>query len=243
MENQLIIIMAVFTGIAAIALCIQAGMLFGIYKSARATEEHVKRVIPKVESMLPKVETLVESSTAAVDMSRKQIQEITAKASDILDVTRLQLARIDGVLEDASTRAHNQLAHAEMVIDETISRAQETVATVQNGIMVPLREIQGVAAGVRTAIFYLMRGGGGPGHGRRRDVHLVLPQTAYSLTDKRGRERCAQIYYERWPQISDRIARLPRKRSGKCTYATLSAFLRLWRKCSATESTCPAHRT
>ena len=40
-----------------------------------------------------------------------------------------------------------------------MSRAQETVATVQSGIMVPLREIQGVAAGVRTAIFYLMRGG------------------------------------------------------------------------------------
>jgi hypothetical protein len=40
-----------------------------------------------------------------------------------------------------------------------MSRAQETVATVQSGIMKPLREIQGVAAGVRTAIFYLMRGG------------------------------------------------------------------------------------
>jgi hypothetical protein len=71
----------------------------------------------------------------------------------------VQLARIDGVLEDASTRAHNQLAHAEMVIDDTMSRAQETVIIAHRGIMKPLREIQGVAAGVRTAIFYLMRGG------------------------------------------------------------------------------------
>jgi hypothetical protein len=153
------ILLSVFVGICGVALCIQAGILFGLYKSARATEEQVKRVIPQVESMLPKVEALVISSTAAIDMSRKQIQEITEKASDILDVTRAQLARIDGVMEDASTRAHNQLAHAEMVIDETMSRAQETVSTVQKGIMVPLREIQGVAAGVRTAVFYLMRGG------------------------------------------------------------------------------------
>jgi hypothetical protein len=153
------ILISVFVGISAIAMCIQAGMLFGIYKSARATEEQVKRVIPQVESMMPKVEKLVVSSTAAVDMSRKQIEEITTKASDILDVTRVQLARIDGVLEDASTRAHNQLAHAELVIDDTVSLAQETVAVVQSGIMKPLREIQGVAAGVRTAIFYLMRGG------------------------------------------------------------------------------------
>jgi endonuclease III len=153
------ILLSVFAGVAAIALCIQAGMLFAIFKSARATEEHIKRVIPQVETMLPKVEALVVSSTAAVDMSRKQIESITTKASDILDVTRVQLARIDGVLEDASSRVHTQLAHAEMVIDDTMSRAQETVSTVHSGIMKPLREIQGVAAGVRTAIFYLMRGG------------------------------------------------------------------------------------
>ena len=153
------ILISVFVGIAAIALCIQAGMLFAIFKSARATEEQVKKVVPQVQSMLPKVEALVASSTSAVDMSRKQIFEITSKASEILDVTRVQLARIDGVLEDASNRAHNQLAHAEMVIDDTVSRAQETVSVVHSGIMKPMREIQGVAAGVRTAIFYLMRGG------------------------------------------------------------------------------------
>lgn len=160
MDNQAwFILLSVFVGICAIALCIQAGMLIAISKSARATEEHVKRVIPQVESMIPKVEKLVVSSTAAIDMSRRQIEEITTKASDILDVTRVQLARIDGVLEDASARAHNQLAHAEMLIDDTMSRAQETVSTVHSGIMKPLREIQGVAAGVRTAVFYLMRGG------------------------------------------------------------------------------------
>ena len=160
MDNQAwFILLSVFVGICAIALCIQAGMLMAIAKVARSTDEKLKRVVPQVESMIPKVEKLVVSSTAAVDMSRKQIEDITTKASDILDVTRVQLARIDGVLEDATIRAHNQLAHAEMVIDDTMSRAQETVTVVQSGIMKPLREIQGVAAGVRTAVFYLMRGG------------------------------------------------------------------------------------
>jgi hypothetical protein len=160
MDNQAwFILLSVFVGVCAIALCIQAGMLIALAKSARATEEHVKRVIPQVESMLPKVEALVVSSTSVIEMSHKQIKEITSKANDILDLTRVQIARIDGVLEDASARAHNQLAHAELVIDDTMSRAQETVTTVHKGIMIPLREIQGISAGVRTAIFYLMRGG------------------------------------------------------------------------------------
>jgi hypothetical protein len=159
MDNQaLLIIMAIFVAVAAIALCIQAGMLFGIYKSAKVTEESVKRVLPKVESLLPKVELLVHTSTETIDMSRKQIHEITTKASDILDLTRVQLARIDGVLGDAAARAHVQLAHADLVIEDTMTRAHETVTVVHSGIMAPLREIQGVAAGVRTAIFHLMRG-------------------------------------------------------------------------------------
>jgi hypothetical protein len=160
MENQaLIIILAVFVAIAAIALCVGAGMLFGLYKSARAIEEQVKRVMPRVETLLPKIEALTVSSTATVELSRRRIEDITVKASDILDVTRVQLARIDSVLEDASARAHVQLAHAEMVIDDTVSRAQQTVSVVQEGIMAPIREIHGVAAGLRTAFHHLMRGG------------------------------------------------------------------------------------
>ena len=70
MENQaFLIIIGVFVAIAAIALCIQAGMLFGIYKSAKSTEENVKRVMPKVETLLPKLEALVETSTAAIRAS------------------------------------------------------------------------------------------------------------------------------------------------------------------------------
>ena len=122
MENQaFLIILAIFVAISAIALCVQAGMLYGIFKSAKATEEKVKGVmpkidslLPKVEAMLPKLEALVESSTAAVDMSRKQIHEITAKASDILDVTRVQLARI----EDKQADQLNQILPGEGPVQE-----------------------------------------------------------------------------------------------------------------------------
>ncbi len=158
MDQNLLIIIAVFVFVAAAALCIQAGFLFGIYKATRKLEE---RTLP----LLPKVEALVESSRTVVDNSRVQIQEITVKTNEILDATRRQLARVDEVMEDAVARAHIQLDHAEMVVDDSINRAQETVTLVHNGIMMPLREIQGVAAGLRAGLRYLMRGrNNGPVH-------------------------------------------------------------------------------
>jgi len=157
MDQNLLIIIAVFVFVAAVALCIQAGLLFGIFRATRSMEE-------KVSPLVPKVDALVETSRAAVDESRKQIQEITAKTNDILDMTRRQLARVDEVLEDAAGRARVQLDRAEMVLDDTVNRAQETIALVHNGIMKPLREIQGVSAGIRAALNFLMRNRNGPVH-------------------------------------------------------------------------------
>jgi len=150
-QQTLLVIMAVFVTVSAIALIIQAATLFGIYKASRAMEQNVTRLLPKVEA-------LVESSRVAVDDSRRLIGEVTIKTGAILDSTRKQLARIDELLEDASGRARIQFDRAELVLDDAMTRAQETVILVHRGIMKPLREIQGVAAGVRTALNFLTRG-------------------------------------------------------------------------------------
>jgi F0F1-type ATP synthase membrane subunit b/b' len=150
-QQTLLTVMTVFVCISAIALLIQAGMLFGLYRSARGLQENVQRLLPKIES-------LVDTSRQTVEDSRKQILEITAKTSDILETARKQLQRVDEVLEDATARAHIQLEHAELVLDDAMERAHDTVALVHGGIMKPLREIQGVAAGLRTVIQFLLRG-------------------------------------------------------------------------------------
>ena len=150
-QQTLLIIMAAFVIVSAIALCIQAGFLFAIFKAVKTMEA---RTMP----LIPKLDALVESSRVAIDDSRLQIRDITQKTSEILDSTRKQLARVDEVMEDAASRARVQMDRAEMVLDDTMNRAQETVALVHSGIMKPLREIQGVSAGVRAALDFLMRG-------------------------------------------------------------------------------------
>lgn len=150
-QQTLLTVMTVFVCISAIALLIQAGMLFGLYRSARGLQENVQRLLPKIES-------LIDISRQTVEDSRKQILEITSKTSGILETARKQLERVDGVIEDATARAHIQLERAEMVLDDAMERAHDTVALVHTGIMKPLREIQGVAAGLRTVLQFLLRG-------------------------------------------------------------------------------------
>jgi ElaB/YqjD/DUF883 family membrane-anchored ribosome-binding protein len=150
-QMTLLYVIAAFVLVSAIALCLQAGFLFGMYRTAKALET-------KITPLLPKVEGLVSAAKVTVDSSRQQIVEITSKANDILDSTKQQLAKVDEVVTDATSRAKVQMERVEMVLDDTMSRAHETVATVHNGIMRPLREIHGIAAGVHAAFSHLARG-------------------------------------------------------------------------------------
>ena len=150
-ETSLLYVMTAFVIISAIALCVQAGMLAGIYKSTKALQE-------KINPLVPKVESLVEKANATVERSGKQITEITTRANDILDSTKRQLAIVEDVVGDAAARAKVQMERVELVLDDTLSRAHETVAVVHDGIMRPLREVNGLAAGVRAALGAITRG-------------------------------------------------------------------------------------
>jgi hypothetical protein len=149
-QTTLLYIMTAFVIIAAVALCIQAGMLV-------ALNQKTKSLLEKISPLVPKVDSLVETTKATVEQSRTQIVEITTLANEVLVSAKNQLAMVEEVVTDATSRAKVQLERAELVLDDTINRAHETVATVHSGIMRPLQELHGIAAGIRAALTFLAR--------------------------------------------------------------------------------------
>ncbi len=150
-QTTLLYVMTAFVIISAVALSIQAGMLVAVSKKTKELHD-------KITPLVPKVESLVATTQATVELSRKQIAEITSKANDVLDSTKNQLAMVEEVVSDATSRAKVQMDRVELVLDDTLSRAHETVALLHSGIMRPLREINGVTAGLRAALQFLSRG-------------------------------------------------------------------------------------
>jgi hypothetical protein len=150
-QTALLYVMASFVIISAIALCIQAGMLAGIYKTVKTLQE-------KIDPLVPKVESLVEKTNSTVEISNKQISEITSRTIDILDSTKRQMAIVEDVVGDVAGRAKVQIERVELVVDDTLSRAHEVVAVFHDGVMKPLREINGLAAGIRAGLATIARG-------------------------------------------------------------------------------------
>jgi|SRR5579872_2659186 len=152
-ETVLLSILAVFVLVSAIALCIQAAYLAGVYKTVRLLQQKVVPLVPKVESFVEAARSTLETTRSTVELARKQIGEITTKTTEILESAKGQVAKIDGIVTDAADRARSQMERVEMVLDDTMSRIQETVVVVHNGVMRPLRQIDGVSKAIR-AIFW-----------------------------------------------------------------------------------------
>ena len=150
-EHLLLEVMAGFVIVSAIALLVQAGYLFGIYKAVRTMQNDAARVLPKVE-------TLVASSQAAVEDGRVRVAELTTKVHALMDTSQKQLNTVDEFLSDAVARGRVQMDRAEMFLDDAMNRAQDTVHMVHGTVITPLRQINGVATGLRAALQYFLRG-------------------------------------------------------------------------------------
>jgi len=149
--ESIVPVMAGAVLLAAVALVMQAIVLFALYRASKATKQQVALIAGQAES-------LVQSVQAAMETSRKQIAEVTSKTGEVLELAKTQLVRIDSVLGDATSRARVQLDRVEMVMDDVIGKVQDTATALQNGVLRPLRELNGVAVGLATGLSFLFRG-------------------------------------------------------------------------------------
>src|SRR5688572_32202308 len=97
-QEFLLGILTFFVAISGLAMLIQAGLLYGIYRHTKSIKTEALAILPQAKSILTKAE-------ATLDESRKHIVEITAKANEMMDIGKSQLVKLDDVITDASSRA------------------------------------------------------------------------------------------------------------------------------------------
>jgi len=150
MEQDLLLlyIMAVFTGVAAIALVIQMFFLFGIFRAAKAMQE-------RATTFMDRFEPLAETSRQTLEEVRKQSTEILTRVQEMADTTKGQVDKVDSVLTDLADSARNQIEHAEHAVERILERIEEVTVALQKALLMPVRQVRGVAAAAGAMIDYL----------------------------------------------------------------------------------------
>lgn len=159
--------------VSALAIVIQAGLLFGMYKSTNILRDRLLTTLPQLEALMATSKTAIEEAREAVADIRVKSNLILDKSNQILDAGQRQVQQLETLLGDASARTAKQLANAEAVVEDALNRVETTVDLVHKGVMKPIRGIGGLAAGVGAAVNYLLTRRPNP-HGATLDEEMFI---------------------------------------------------------------------
>ena len=137
--------------VAAVAILVQACLMFAMYRTSCAMREQLSALRAKIEPM-------AESGQRLFEETRAQVAEISTETRQVLALGRKQLVVVDELMGEAAARTRAQMDRIEMVVDDTVNRFQETTTLLQNSIVKPIRQINALSAGIRAAVSVLFGG-------------------------------------------------------------------------------------
>jgi len=159
-------LLIVFIVVTALAVVIQAGILYGMYVAMRKTSG-------KVELLAEEVRTkVVPTAQLAHDMItelRPKLLTVADNVSTSTTVLRTQLERLDATLTDIVDRTRLQVIRADEFVNNTMDKLEETRDAVQRTVVSPVRHISGLMHGLSAGFEAFL--------GRRREPNAAtVPQ-------------------------------------------------------------------
>ena len=141
--------LAVFIGITAFAVLLQAGILLSMFFAVRKTSEKLEAL---AEEMKNKVLPTAELAHSMITELRPKIETVMDNVSVSTTVFRTQMERIDATLTDIVDRTRLQVIRADEFVTGTMDKLEETREVVQRTVVSPVRYLSGIAHGLSVGL-------------------------------------------------------------------------------------------
>lgn len=141
MEQNLLVIMAVFTGIAAVALLGQAISVVGVWRVTKKMEQ-------RTSEFMDRWEPVADASLKTMEQVRKESGELLKQAQSVVATAKGQIDKADAALDEITSGAKAQIGLVEQTIESVAQRVDATAAEIQETVLGPLKQIRAFAAAI-----------------------------------------------------------------------------------------------
>jgi len=163
-----------FIGLTAVAILLQAGILFALYLTVRKTTTRMEALAGEFKTKtLPAVENaqaLLVDVRPKVDQIVAHVAAITGNAQDSARMVRSQMDRLDATITDVFDRTRLHVIRADELVGRTMDKVEETSDTLHRTVMSPIRQVSGLVQGFGAGLEYFL------GQKRRRRDGMGVPQ-------------------------------------------------------------------
>jgi hypothetical protein len=163
-----------FIGLTAVAILMQAAILFALYLTVRQTATRMEALAGEFKTKtLPTVET---AQAMLVDLRPKieqvmgNVTNIAGSAQHSAQLVKTQMDRLDATMTDVLDRTRLHIIRADDIVNRTLDKVDETGDAVHRAVMSPIRQVSGLMQGVSAGLEYFF------GQRRRTREEMGVPQ-------------------------------------------------------------------
>ena len=163
-----------FIGLTAVAILMQAAILFALYLTVRKTTIRMEALAGEFKTKtLPTVET---AQAMLIDL-RPKIDQIVGNVSNIAGtaehsakLVHSQMERLDETMNDVLDRTRLHVIRADDIVGRTLDKVEETTDMVHRTVVSPIRRFSGLMQGVSAGFEHFL------GQRRRNRDNMGVPQ-------------------------------------------------------------------
>jgi hypothetical protein len=157
MQDNTLVLIAVFTGIAAFALVLQSAAFLAIARSMRSMSVRVDRLGTDLTKQMVSVSGKTEELLAVIKGVAEGIKTIESNLTATSAIIQKRVVELDAFLEETADAARLQVLRIQGVVENVSSKVEETFELLQHGVIAPANELTAIIRGIRVGLDFLRK--------------------------------------------------------------------------------------
>ncbi len=151
------ILLAIFTGILAVAVLVQTIVIFGMYRTFRRLVDRINGISRDLLKNADKVTEKAEETLNTIQEIGNGFIPVKDKVVDAAEILHQRVVKVDDFLEETTNTARYEVDRVKARIETATSRAEELLEMVHDSILNPINEISAIVRGIRAGFDFLFR--------------------------------------------------------------------------------------
>jgi methyl-accepting chemotaxis protein len=144
-------ITTIFVVVAAVAIVVQMGILFALYKALRQTSERMEGIAGRLEQQATPV---LATAAAILDDAKPKIAEITTNLAETSASVRSHVSEVGHATSEIMERARLQAARLDEFVISAAQKVEATSELLQHKVLSPMRRVRAVVTALNAGLSF-----------------------------------------------------------------------------------------
>jgi hypothetical protein len=145
-------VITIFVVVAAVAIVVQMGILFALYKALRQSSDRMEGIANRLEQ---KATPVLATAAAILEDAKPKIAELTTNLAESSAVVRAQVQQVGEATAEIVERVRMNAARLDDFIMSAAHKVEATSDLLQSKVLSPMRRVRAMVSALSAGLSFL----------------------------------------------------------------------------------------